>query len=345
MVAASDEKTSESHPKLQLRSLDGHRKKVTSLAWSGGTGARPRLASASMDSTIKIWSIEVHSDCKAEKAESDLKGHLDYVVACSWQPRSNDTLASLATSDKDKTCRLWDVRTSRQVQSFPLTPGNVDLCFSPDGQTIAVSNNRDNTIVMLDLRKGKAQGKPYKYSPYGSPYKIRWMSSNPDLLLVGSSEGSVNVHSLPDLTLNWSLSGHTGSAVYSFDVNQQETRLASGGGDGIISIWDLDAISCIKTITRADGPIKDISISSCGNYLAYVSEPLPSGQESGSHNGVIDILSLSGEVLSSAPFRGSLEACCWSSSHMLLAFSEETRSRDGDPAAIIHICAPPRGNV
>lgn len=294
-----------------------------------------------MDSTIKIWNIEVHSDCKPEKHESDCKGHTDYVVSCAWQPSSNDTLASLASSDKDKTCRLWDVRTSRQVQSFSLTPGNVDCCFSPDGQTIAVSNNRDNTIVMLDLRKGKAQGKPLKYSAYGSPYKIRWMSSN--LLLVGSSEGSVNVHSLPDLALKWPLKGHTGS-VYSFDVSEEKMKLASGGGDGIIAIWDLDTVACTKTITRADGPIKDISISSCGNYLAYVSEPLPSGQDSSNspQNGVIDVLSVSGELLSSALFRGSLEACCWSKTHMLLAFSEESRTRDGDVAALIHICAPPR---
>ena len=342
MVAASDEKPAakaSDHPKLQLRNLEGHRKKVTSLAWGGGGGGRPRLASASMDSTIRIWNIEIHSDCKPEKHEGECKGHTDYVVSCCWQPNSNDTLASLASSEKDKTLRLWDVRSTRQVQSFTLTPGNVDCCFSPDGQTIAVTNNRDNTIAMLDIRKGKALGKPLKYSPYGSPYKIRWTSS--DLILVGSSEGAVNVHSLPDLSHQWSLKGHTGS-VYSFDVNQHETRLASGGGDGIISVWDLESIACTKTITRADGPIKDISISFCGNYMAYVSEPLPGGQDSGVYNGNIDILSLSGEVLSSAPFRGSLEACCWSKQHMLLAFSEETRNRDGDVAAIIHICAPPR---
>lgn len=205
--------------------------------------------------------------------------------------------------------------------------------------TIAVSNNRDNSIVMLDLRKGKA-GKPLKYSQHSSvsPYKLRWMSS--DLLLVGSSEGSVNVHTIPDLALQWSLKGHTGS-VYSFDVNKSEKLMVSGGGDGVISIWDLDALACTKTITRSDGPIKDISISRCSQYLVFVSEPLPGGPDSAVQNGIIDILTLSGDVLSSAPFKGSLEACCWSRQHMLLAFAEENRSRDGD-GATVHICAPPR---
>ena len=328
------------HPKLQVRHLEGHRRKVTSLAWATGSG-RPKLASSSMDATVKIWSVETHSDCKPEKHEGECKGHTDYIVACGWSPNSNDTLASLSSSEKDKSCRIWDVRTTqRQVQSFTLSPGNVDLCWAPDGNTIAVSNNRDNTITMMDLRKGKA-GKPFKYSQYGSPYKLRWMSN--DLLLVGSSEGSVNVHSLPDLSLKWNLRGHTGS-VYSFDVNQGETLMASGGGDGIISLWDLKSVSCTKTITRSDGPIKDISISSCSNYLVFVSEPLPGGPESTINNGIIDILLTSGEVLSSAPFKGSLEACCWSRQHMLLAFAEENRSRDGD-SATIHICAPPRSSV
>lgn len=136
MVASTDGKVfnkSADHPKLQVRHLEGHRRKVTSLAWAEGSG-RPKLASASMDATVKIWSVETHSDCKPERHEGECKGHTDYIVACAWQPNSNDTLASLASSEKDKSCRIWDVRTTqRQAQSFALSPGNVDLCYSPDG--------------------------------------------------------------------------------------------------------------------------------------------------------------------------------------------------------------------
>lgn len=46
---------------------------------------------------------------KAERAEIELKGHSDYVTALQWKPSpttsNNDVLASIASSEKDKSVR------------------------------------------------------------------------------------------------------------------------------------------------------------------------------------------------------------------------------------------------
>ena len=51
--------------------------------------------------------------------------------------------------------------------------------------------------------------------------------------------------------------------------------LASGGGDALVSIWDLTSMACVRTLTRMDGPVRDLSVTRDGQYVAYASEPLP----------------------------------------------------------------------
>jgi len=77
--------------------------------------------------------------------------------------------------------------------------------------------------------------------------------------------------------------------------------LASGGGDALVSLWDLTSMACVRTLTRMDGAIRDMSITRDGNYVAYAAEPLPSVDTSVSNNkgGVVEIASVkTGELMS-----------------------------------------------
>jgi THO complex subunit 3 len=69
--------------------------------------------------------------------------------------------------------------------------------------------------------------------------------------------------------------------------------MVSGGGDALISVWDLNAVTCVRTMTRMDGPVKDLSISRDGQYVAYASEQL-ANLETGNatHKGFVEILSM-----------------------------------------------------
>lgn len=75
----------------------------------------------------------------------------------------------------------------------------------------------------------------------------------------------------------------------------------SGGGDAIVSVWETVNMSCIRTITRMDGPVKDVSLSRDGRYLAYASESIPVDMSAPhSSRGVVDVVSTkTGELLTS----------------------------------------------
>lgn len=58
------------------------------------------LASASKDSTVKIWSV---TDKERGKAKHTLSGHHDEVYALDWAPNGGQ----LASGSKDRTIKVW----------------------------------------------------------------------------------------------------------------------------------------------------------------------------------------------------------------------------------------------
>jgi WD40 repeat protein len=66
----------------------------------------------------------------------------------------------------------------------------------------------------------------------------------------------------------WSLKGHT-YACYTMAVDKKRDLMVSGGGDALISCWDLKSVVCTRTYARMDGPVKDVSISHDGRWVTF----------------------------------------------------------------------------
>ena len=84
-----------------------------------------------------------------------MKGHTSYVHSASFSPDGN----SIVSASADKTVRIWDAKTGKQVGK-PLeghTHFVYSASFSPDGNSI-VSASRDNTIRIWDAKTGKQVG-------------------------------------------------------------------------------------------------------------------------------------------------------------------------------------------
>lgn len=80
--------------------LRGHSKWIMSLAWEPyhmQAEGRPRLASASKDSTVRIW------DVVGRKIEGVLTGHKGSVTCVRW-----GGVGKIYTSSHDKTIKIWD---------------------------------------------------------------------------------------------------------------------------------------------------------------------------------------------------------------------------------------------
>ncbi len=79
-------------------------------------------------------------------------GHADFVNGAAFSPDGQ----MAATASNDKTVRLWEVKTGKEIRRFL---GHSDIVysvtFSPDGKTLATAS-ADRTARLWDVQTGQA---------------------------------------------------------------------------------------------------------------------------------------------------------------------------------------------
>lgn len=121
-----------------LNSFPAHDRAIESMAFSPD---RLRLATASRDSTAKVWEVAELLSGKTSPALV-LHGHMRKPTSVAWSPDCR----RLVTSAEDHTIRLWDAVTGQEALLLRVEaelPGRV--VWSPDGKTM-VAGDRTGAI-------------------------------------------------------------------------------------------------------------------------------------------------------------------------------------------------------
>ncbi len=129
-------------PRLKF-TLTGHAGGVSSVAFDLTC---TRLASASVDTTIKIWGLG-----STPTELCTLRGHTDMIGSIAWSPDSQ----YIASPSSDKTVRIWDTITGTEA-GRPLrghTETVQSVAWSPDGKQIA-SGGADGTMRIWNVGEG-----------------------------------------------------------------------------------------------------------------------------------------------------------------------------------------------
>lgn len=148
--------------------LEEHRGFVTSVAFSpdGKT-----LASASTDGIVKLW------DVATRQARAVLKGHADQKMVFSHgrvlaAPQVDELAFSpdgkvLATASHDKTVKLWEVATGKELTTLRgHTTWVRTVAFAPDSQTVA-SGDEDGVVKVWGASTAKEQATFHAYEAGG----------------------------------------------------------------------------------------------------------------------------------------------------------------------------------
>ncbi|WP_088241712.1 trypsin-like peptidase domain-containing protein [Calothrix rhizosoleniae] len=193
-----------------------------------------------------------------------LTGHSYWVISVAFSPDGK----TLASGSLDKTIKIWDVGSGKQLKSLT---GHSDLvssvAFSPDGRTLA-SGSSDKSIKIWDVGSGKQLK-----SLSGHSYWVHSMVFSPDgrTLASGSSDHSIKIWDVGSGKQLKTLSGHSDS-VYSVAFSPDGKTLASGISDNSIKIWDVASGKQIKTLSGHSNSVQSVAFSPDGRTLASGSD-------------------------------------------------------------------------
>ncbi|XP_062184141.1 WD40 repeat-containing protein HOS15-like [Phragmites australis] len=124
-----------------------HTKEIYTIRWSPtGSGTNnPNqqllLASASFDSTIKLWEVE------QGRLLYSLAGHRQPVYSVAFSPDGE----YLASGSLDQCLHIWSVKEGRILKTYRGTGGIFEVCWNKEGSKIAACFS-NNTVCVMDFR-------------------------------------------------------------------------------------------------------------------------------------------------------------------------------------------------
>jgi len=240
------------------------------------------------------------------KEYNRLENHQDGIRDISFTPDGS----VLASSSSDKTIKLWDVKTGKEIYTLN---GHMDsvksISFSPDGNLLA-SGSSDKTIKLWNIKTGQ---EIYTFNGHLDAVISISFHPNGNLLASGSSDKTIKL---------WNI--ETRVEIYTINVDDSNICTICISSDGnilasashpsefgeVVKLWNISTKTEIKEIEGYDEDdfIYNVNFSHDGKILALCShkhiivwdrETEAQGQIETAHNKEILSLSFSsdGQVL------------------------------------------------
>ncbi|MFN9916024.1 MAG: WD40 repeat domain-containing protein [Pirellulaceae bacterium] len=224
------------------------------------------LASASRDSSIKLWSIA------SQKLLARLQGVHQGAVNGLATSRAGKSLYSIGDDGK---VVEWDLATRAEKRvAMKIDGAGWAVACSPDGSQIA-AGGVESIIDLWDANQSRPLGQlrghqaavtSLRYSADG-----RWLAStSQDQTVRLYSADEINAMPSVDMEKSITLKGHSGDAM-SAAFSPDGRTLATCGLDRTIRLWDIPTVEAIGLLRGHADQIQTVTFDSTGTRLASAS--------------------------------------------------------------------------
>lgn len=199
--------------------------------------AGSKLAACSADRSIRIF------DVAAGKQDFLIEDHADWVMGIAW----NHDGTRLASASRDKTSKLFDTSNGESLATYPGHGEAVyGVAFSPDGAQVYTSG-ASKTIQLWNPADG---AKIADIGGFGG--EVDKVVIRQGFAFAACADGIVRQFQVSDRAAVRSYTGHA-DWVYAIAYNEATGRLASGGYDGEVRVWNGADGALVKSFTAAPG--------------------------------------------------------------------------------------------
>ena len=177
-----------------------------------------------------------------------LKGHTDPVATVAVSPDGK----ILATGSFDKTVKLWDAATGKELRTLAGATGHTNLvlgvAFAPDGLTLATVSS-DNSLKIWDFATGQVK----LNLAHPNIVHCAAFDKTGKFVATGCQDGILRIHDVAKVpgTVAKAINAHVlpqGQSIYAVAWHTDGKRVASAGLDKSIKIWDAASGNLVKEI-------------------------------------------------------------------------------------------------
>ncbi|KAJ1033907.1 hypothetical protein NDA16_000115 [Ustilago loliicola] len=227
---------------MELGCLVGHSQAVWDVALlPDRSDEEGRLASASADGTVKIWSVRSPNSSSSSNGETNSSASAPAVLQLSWDYFGSDPSPDTAKE-----------RENLEKSGTLPVPTCVEACHS-DLRLVAVSYS-NSVVKLFDLDTGRQvrQLKSDETFDGTAETQINKLVTHPTLpmLITAHEDGYIRMFDLDTGACTLSMVAHL-DAVTSLDIDASGLTLVSGGHDCSVRFWDIAGGSLVGK----DGPV------------------------------------------------------------------------------------------
>ncbi|KAJ2779012.1 U3 small nucleolar RNA-associated protein [Coemansia javaensis] len=222
----------------------GHTKAVGAVALAHGTDVL-LMATGSEDRTVKMWDLSplraAFEDPAGAALAAEGSGPTKLQTLYTFQAHDRDINSVciapdnriFATASQDKTAKIWDVATGKQLACLQGHRRGVwSAAFSPADRVIATASG-DRTIKLWSLSDHACLKTLEGHT--NSVLRVEFLSGGTQLASTGS-DGLVKLWTIKDTECVLTLDSHE-NKVWALAKRPDEAFIATGGADSTIRIW------------------------------------------------------------------------------------------------------------